>query len=177
MPLPHRIGLGGRMGSGKTSAARLINAQHGHLVLSFAFELRRMLAPAYGAIDKASMYEINGQTITGRELLQHAGKALRALDSEILLRAMTNAIGTYPETMPIVVDDVRMEAEAQHLRSLGFEIYILESDSATRQSRVGAGWAGHDDETEVIAFEAPRIITSGILPEEVIRIIAEERRP
>ena len=110
------------------------------------------------------------------ELLQVSGRLLRSLDSEIFLRAMLRGIAIYPETTPIVVDDVRMPQEADFLRQHGFEIYILEADSATRENRVGGGWAGLDDETEAISFEAPRINTSGIAPEEVIRIIAEERR-
>jgi hypothetical protein len=164
------------MGSGKTSAANVLWYEHGYIKLAFGDELRRMLAPSYGIIDKGDVYTINGRDMNGRELLQMSARVLRSLDTDIFLRAMSRTLKIYPDRMPIVVDDVRMPAEADYLREQGFELYILEADSATRQSRLGVAWGDDGDETEAILIEAPRISTVGITPQEVIRVIADERR-
>ena len=68
--IPHRLALAGKMGAGKTSVAELLMRRHGYVRLAFADQLRTMLEPAYGKIDKAGIYATFNGIISGRELLQ-----------------------------------------------------------------------------------------------------------
>lgn len=168
--LPSRLAIAGRMGSGKTSIARLLMAEHGFVRLAFADELRSMLEPAYGKLDKASSYPLERRVVSGRELLQAHGAALRSVDPYVLIRAIARRAEELPGCR-LVIDDVRMPAEAEWLRSTGWFLIQLDADPSARQRRVGAAWSGEDDATEVLGFEAPRIDTTAIEPRSVLRRI------
>ena len=168
--LPLRLAIAGRMGSGKTSIARLLMAEHGFVRLAFADELRAMLEPAYGKLDKAASYSLQRGELSGRELLQIYGAALRSIDPQVLIRA----VGRRAEELPgcrLVIDDVRMPAEAEWLRSNGWFLIQLDADPSARRRRVGDAWSGEDDATEVLGFEAPLIDTTALEPRGVLRMI------
>lgn len=168
--LPRFLAIAGRMGSGKTSIARLLMAEHGFVRLAFADELRAMLEPAYGKIEKAASYPLERRVFLGRELLQEHGAALRSVDPFVLIRAMARRVEEL-QGCRLVIDDVRMPAEAEWLRSTGWFLIQLDADPSARRRRVGDAWSGEDDATEVLGFEAPLVDTTALEPRGVLRMI------
>lgn len=169
--IPHRLALAGKMGAGKSSVADLLVRRHGYVRLAFADELRAMLQPAYGKIEKASIYSTFNGIITGRELLQQSGAALRSVDEAILLRAIARRIGELTPKMPIVIDDVRLPVEAEFVRDLGFTVVRLECDAETRKRRAGATWSERPDVTEEVEFSALTVNTAHLDPHGVVGLI------
>jgi len=172
--MPRRIGLAGRMGVGKSSVARRLTVDHGYVCLGFAQELRAMLKPAYGVVDKADTFNLNGVNVTGRELLQSAGAALRKVDDRVFLKAMARRLDELPARIPVVVDDVRMEAEADWLRLMGFTVVELTASEQVRKHRVGATWFGLEDITEQVNLPSIRQVGTDLLdPSGVVRVLAD----
>jgi len=169
--IPHRLALAGKMGAGKTSVAELLMRRHGYVRLAFADQLRTMLEPAYGKIDKASIYATFNGIISGRELLQQSGAALRTVDEAIFLRAIARRIAELTPKMPIVIDDVRLPVEAEFVRDLGFTVVRLECDAETRKRRCGATWSDAPDVTEEMEFRAMSVDTARLDPHGIVSFI------
>ena len=169
--IPRRLALAGKMGAGKTSVADLLMRRHGYVRLAFANELRSMLEPAYGKIDKASIYATFNGIISGRELLQQSGAALRSVDEAIFLRAISRRIAELSPMMPIVIDDVRLPVEAEFVRDLGFTVVRLECDAETRKRRCGATWSEKPDVTEEVEFRAMSVDTARLDPHGIVGLI------
>ena len=169
--IPRRLALAGKMGAGKTSVAELLMRRHGYVRLAFADQLRAMLEPAYGKIDKASIYATFNGIISGRQLLQQSGAALRSMDEAILLRSLARRIAELSPRMPIVIDDVRLPVEAEFVRDLGFTVVRLECDAETRKHRTGATWSEIPDVTEEVEFPALTVNTAHLDPHGVVGLI------
>lgn len=183
LDLPMRIALAGEMGTGKSATAAVLR-DLGYQQLAFADILREVLKPIYGEIDKGDLYFVhqgdgteNGPTLSGRELLQQMGAAMRTVDSGVFLRAMSRRLHELGMTR-IVVDDCRFPAEARMLAERNFRVYKLQCPSPIRRDRVGKAWTGEGDITElaISQIEAPTINTATIDPEGVVKIIAERNR-
>jgi adenylate kinase family enzyme len=159
------------MGAGKSTVADMLVRRHGYVRLAFADQLRAMLEPSYGKIDKASIYATFNGIISGRQLLQQSGAALRTVDEAILLRAIARRIAELGPKMPIVIDDVRLPVEAEFVKDLGFTVVLLECDEETRKRRAGATWSEIPDVTEEVEISALTVNTAHLDPNGVVGLI------
>jgi dephospho-CoA kinase len=181
--LPRRIALGGLMGSGKTTTAGLL-VEQGYTPLAFADEIRRWLEPAHGTIEKGTFYPITDARgepgfMTGRELLQRYGAAARAIDLDIIIRAMRATIDDLDRRNAdarLVIHDLRTPREAEMLKVAGFEVVILQAPETTRKERTGNAWSDRYDLTESPLVGYPSIRTDARTPVQVLDDIAAALR-
>ena len=119
---PLRIAFTGKMATGKSTAARLLQTSHaGTEILSLGAAVKEIARNTFGMKEK------------DRRLLQiigNTGRALHPMTWVNLLLAKVKAWGSY------VVDDVRFEDEAKALREHGFVVVKLEASDATRVQRI-----------------------------------------
>jgi hypothetical protein len=134
------IGFAGPAGVGKSAAAAIL-AMRGYKVMSFADPLRALamdLHPEWGWVDltgpgkdrrppAAERMMGRGPGLSPRETLRVLGDHLRALSPGLLVETLRARIETARADgleRLIVVDDVRMPAEADLLRGLGSLIHL-----------------------------------------------------
>lgn len=110
----------GKAGTGKSTLAKMLSEHHGYEVTSIAQPIREIARMAYGKFDKSMRYPQQtlglSRLVSGRELLQEIGAALREMDSLFwmrvwLLRTRHGAEDGVLEPSTFVVDDVRLDAE------------------------------------------------------------------
>jgi len=181
--LPKRIAFAGEMGAGKSASASVLQ-DIGYFRLAFADVLRECLSPIYGLIDKRETYFVHqgdgtetGPVLTGRELLQQMGTAMRAVDSNIFMRAIARRVYEMGNVQ-MVIDDVRFPAEARFLEEHGFKVFKLVCPSPIRRERVGKSWIGNGDISEMAVSQivAPELNTAAMLPMQVVQEIAARSR-
>ena len=131
------IGLSGKAGSGKTTAATFLNKTHRYARLKFADPMKDM-ARALGLCDEhleGNLKEKPCELLGGkspRYLLQTLGTewGRNLMDQDFWVRIWTRkAIGLLSDHGKLVVDDVRYQNEANAVRALGGVIIRLESFS------------------------------------------------
>jgi hypothetical protein len=171
------------MGAGKSATASILQDM-GYQRLAFADILREVLSPIYGALAKDENYFVHsadgtetGPLKQGREILQEMGAAMRSVDSGVFVRAMARKLYELGATR-VVVDDVRFPNEANVLVDKGFQVFKLVCPSPIRRERVGKGWIGENDisELSVRTITAPEINTANIKPLQVAEEIAKWNR-
>ena len=110
----------GKAGTGKTTLSQMLSEHHGFEVTSIAAPIREIAVMAYGKFDKAMKYPQQtlglSRLLTGRELLQEIGAALREMDSLFWMRVWLRRTKQGAEdgvvgSTQFVVDDVRLDAE------------------------------------------------------------------
>jgi hypothetical protein len=121
------LAIVGGFAAGKTTLSEGL-VQQGYTRVSFARYLKDIAATVYGdgmPIEKAGMYpvvDLSGASlmISGRQLLQQLGQAVKAMDRDFWIKSLLNEIGygVYGEG-PYVTDDCRFPYEAQALASFG----------------------------------------------------------
>ena len=116
----------GKSGTGKTTLSQMLSEHHGYQVTSIAAPIREIAVMAYGKFDKAMKYPQQtlglSRLISGRELLQDIGAALREMDSLFWMRIWLQRTKHGAEdgvlgSMLFVVDDVRLDAERAFIRA------------------------------------------------------------
>jgi len=110
----------GKAGTGKSTLSKMLSEHHGYEVTSIAAPIREIAVMAYGKFDKAMKYPQQtlglSRLVSGRELLQEIGAALREMDSLFWMRVWLRQTkqgaedGIVGSTL-FVVDDVRLDAE------------------------------------------------------------------
>ena len=114
------VALIGKSGAGKTTIAQMLSEHHGYTKTSIAGPIRDIARMAYGRFDKGMRYpqQTLGLTtfVSGRELLQNIGAALREMDSLFWCRAWWTERISSPEEL-WVVDDVRLDAERRFIEA------------------------------------------------------------
>lgn len=157
--LPLRIAFIGRMGDGKTTAAKYLVDRYDFTKYSFADKLKSICAEMYP--DKFA----NGAK--PRELLQFIGTdAFRRFDKEVWVNYLVRKIKTEGKRR-VVVDDCRFENEAQALRELGFYIVRLENTSGGRYAAgiTRPGVQQHSSELELEKIHPDKVVRSNSLME------------
>jgi hypothetical protein len=116
----------GKAGTGKTTLSQMLSEHHGFEVTSIAAPIREIAVMAYGKFDKSMRYPQQtlglSRLLTGRELLQEIGAALREMDSLFwmrvwLLRTKRGADDGTLDPITFVVDDLRLDAERAFIRA------------------------------------------------------------
>ena len=131
------IGLIGKLGSGKTTAAKHIAAEYGYNRYSLAAPMREIVRIVYPHMDKKDPRY--------RQLMQKLGTDwFRSYDEDVWVNVLL--FRTSLETHPVVVDDVRFVNEARTLLEKGWLlIYIDASDEVRKQRCIERD--GHWDES------------------------------
>ena len=120
------IGIAGKSGHGKDTAANLLVTRHGYTRIAYADALRHMLELGLG-IEQRWLTTDKNQVIpwlgvTGRHLMQTLGTewGRHLVCEDIWRRALINRIeGLSGVTDRIVISDVRFQNEADWVRSVG----------------------------------------------------------
>jgi len=111
-----RIALTGKMGSGKSTAAKFLE-EYGFRRFSFAAKLKEIAKELFGVEGK------------DRLLLQMLGESLRKIDIDVWARYLIQQIEVYCAVgmgkCRVVVDDLRYLNEARILRAHGFVLVRL----------------------------------------------------
>jgi hypothetical protein len=171
----------GRSGTGKTTLSQMLSEHHGFQVTSIASPIREIAVMAYGKFDKGMKYPQQtlglSRLISGRELLQEIGAALREMDSLFWMRiwlqrtkhgAEDGVIGS----MLFVVDDVRLDAERAFIRAWYPDTLFV------RLVRPPAGelqeWQQDITERQAGEMEAELVLdTSALSPLECVQAVLE----
>lgn len=154
--MPRIIGLTGLAGAGKSTAAGMLQQQHGFRLVKFADPLKNMLK-TLGLTHR----EIEGDRkglpckLLGGRSPRYAMQTLgtdwgRSLISDDLWvnvwRARAKEL--LLDGHPVVCDDCRFENEASVIKDLGGEIWNIRRPAATRLGATG-GLPGHASESGV----------------------------
>jgi len=116
--------------SGKSTLAMMLMEKQGYERVGIADEIKHLASKAFPAFDKDDMFTIRTfggeQPISGRELLQEIGGALREVDRDFWLRCFSRKYANGISLgNSMVVDDVRLEREAAYLRHIDPTILIV----------------------------------------------------
>ena len=180
----------GPQGSGKTSIARLLMEERGYIRIGISDPIKEIAQMAYRDLTKSESFKINTwygeRTLTGREMLQDIGSALRDVDQDFWLRIFRQRyFAAVHAGASVVIDDVRLPREAAYLSNIdpACAIVLVTADPATRAARVGGRLIAGYDETETLWAQVQtdyRIDTRDILAEaaasNLLRWIADEWR-
>ena len=177
------VAILGPQGAGKSSIAALFGEHRGYQRHGIADAIKHLANLAYRQLGKDETLTVDrysGLTvITGRELLQDIGAALREVDRKFWLRVWRQ---DYFEIQRlgygVVIDDVRLPEEVDYLRMVDPQIFVvrLTADHEVRARRMGGQLLGSGDITETgwTASEFDLTVdTSDITPEEAYRQITD----
>ena len=150
------IALLGPQGSGKSSLAELLIEHRGYRRHAIADGIRQVVAMAYpngiAKDEELAVTRYSGRaTITGRELLQDVGAALREVDTKYWLRLWQSGYFELVRAgIPVVVDDIRLPAEVEHLRGVEHNLLVarIHAEPDVRRERLGGELRGAHDVTE-----------------------------
>jgi cytidylate kinase len=148
-----RVAISGKMGSGKTTLANVLEGYYGFQRFAFADKLKQVAMDLWGL----SHEEVYGNK-KNRRLLQDLGIKMREIDENVwadyLLREL-NIRDAYASpvqvTSNVVVDDLRFKNEYHKLRENGFIVVRVEADEGVRQKRIGEAFknTGHLSECDL----------------------------
>jgi hypothetical protein len=177
------IGLLGPQGSGKTTIAQLFEEHRGYQRHGIADAIKHVANLAYRNLQKDERFpvdRIGGQEmVTGRELLQDIGAALRKVDTKFWLRVWRQDYFEIERMgYGVVVEDVRLDAEVAYLKLVDPSIFVvrLTASAEVRAARRGGELLGADDITErgwTDAYADLTLDTSNLSPEDAYRVITD----
>lgn len=133
-----RIGLTGKMRSGKDTVADYLAQSHGfHVPLSFGNALKRIAHETFPDVPKEPK---------PRELYQFMN-VMREYDKDVWVKHLAKEVGIISRVpRGIVVTDARQPNEVAWLRDNGFTIVKVEADEVTRIERIKAQGESVDEE-------------------------------
>ena len=119
-----RIGLVGKMGSGKTTATDYLRTRYECAELAFATPIREFARYIYGETWHTE----------GRRLMQFLARS-REIDPDIFVKPLQREVMAWPDRH-VVVSDIRFENEVNALHWLGFKVFRLEVSDPIRMARL-----------------------------------------
>lgn len=175
------IALIGPAGAGKSTIAKYLHYNYGVARRSIAKEIKATMKRLYDTDDKATLIPVRqiGQLerlVTGREMLQDIGAALRWVDTDVWLKVLARELLTLSETTPVVIDDVRLDSEIAYLKS-HYQTWVVLVSAPLELRTTRSVIAGERDITETnwqhVKFDMS--IDSSVTPAaEAARLIAME---
>jgi hypothetical protein len=138
MNMPLLIGLTGKAGAGKDTAAAGLICQHGYVRIAFADPIRRSLQVMLNLDSSAFEHPVKELPLrdfgkSPRQMMQTLGTewGRQLIHSDIWLMVARESIErTLSVRGRVVVTDVRFENEATMIRSLGGTIWHIDRDAA-----------------------------------------------
>ena len=121
-----RIAFSGKICSGKTTAANIVESMLGceaTTKLSVASRVKELAIDLFGMEQK------------DRKLLQVLGQKMKEIDPEVWVRALVKQVNNCGDKH-IVIDDLRFPTELRALRENGFIIIRLEIDPELQLKRI-----------------------------------------
>ena len=128
--------------SGKSTVAKFLAHEHGYVVVPFAQTLKDMLIPmltalgyksdeAYRLVNVDKQIVVPGAEVSVRHMLRTLGTewGRQCIHPDIWLRCWQESIKPYDL---VVVDDVRFPNEAELVRNLGGEMWMVERPDVPR---------------------------------------------
>ena len=148
------IALLGPQGSGKSTIAALFEEHRGYQRHGIADAIKHVANLAYPGLSKEERFPVRRiggeEMVTGRELLQEIGAALRKVDTKFWLRVWRQDFFEIQRMgYGVVVEDVRLDAEVEYLKLVEPSIFVvrLTASAEVRAARRGGELVGADDIT------------------------------
>jgi len=177
------IALLGPQGSGKSTIASLFEEHRGYQRHGIADAIKHVANLAYPSLSKEERFPVSRiggeEMVTGRELLQEIGAALRKVDKKFWLRVWRqDFLEIQRMGYGVVVEDVRLDAEVAYLKLVEPTIFVirLTASAEVRAARRGGELVGADDITErgwTDAYADLTLDTSNLSPEDAYRVITD----
>lgn len=183
------IAITGRMAAGKTTISDRLVQQHELTRVSFAGRLKEVASSVYGGgltIPKGATFPMTERgglhfEVTGRELLQRLGQVVKDMDRDFWVKWLDADLqmGRYGAG-PFVLDDMRFQFEADHLRRMGWLLVRVEVDDEVRRERYNrlygryptAAEENHESEREVSRIKVDLVVPGdGDVDETVLDIL------
>lgn len=129
------VGLAGKAGSGKSTAATILERELGFTRTAFAYRLKRIVGELYGfTYDQiyGSLKDVIDERygFSPRYILQRFGQGARDADPYVWVRALYNDMQRAGLDNNFVIDDVRYDNEAESIHSWGGFVFEIESHRA-----------------------------------------------
>jgi hypothetical protein len=176
------VALIGPQGAGKTTLAEMLVEFRGYQRHGIADAIKEVTRLAYPTLAKQERFTVSRyfgpQEVSGREVFQEVGAALRSVDNDFWLRVWRR---DYFELIrmgyPVVIDDVRLPREAEYLKMADPDILLVRVHATpeVRAERVGPLLGIHDI-TEQGWLATPfdiQIDTSDKTGEQAFRILVD----
>jgi len=177
------IALLGPQGSGKSTIAALFEEHRGYQRHGIADAIKHVANLAYRKLSKDERFPVSRisgeEMVTGRELLQDIGAALRKVDTKFWLRVWRQDYFEIERMgYGVVVEDVRLDAEVAYLKLVEPTIFVvrLTASAEVRAARRGGELLGADDITErgwTDSRSDLTVDTSNLSPEDAYRVITD----
>ena len=154
-----KIAISGKMGSGKTALAHVLEDQYEFHKFSFADKLKQIVM---------DLWDIPWENVFGknkkesRKLMQDFGKKMREIDENVWINYILREVSARDTLTKeygvksifgdnIVIDDVRYKNEYTALKNAGFIMVRMDANSDIRKQRLGEGFSetGHLSETDL----------------------------
>lgn len=184
------VAIFGRFAVGKTTLARELEDEFGYSRVSMAANMKNIVKEVYGTIDKSDTImarQENGSVreMNIREVLQQFGQNAKDHDRDFWLRWFLNDT-SFMGGIPLVMDDARLQFEADALRNRDWLLVRLEAPVKVRRARYLAAYgryptpaeSAHQTETESDTIKVDLVLDGSESPEtlaeKVMAYIADE---
>jgi len=119
-----KIAFIGKICSGKSYAAKYLQANHDFEILSFGDPVKRYAT------------EIFNLKFKDREIIQDFGQILKNIDTDVWVNHLIRKFNTLDKSKNIVIDDLRFKNEQKALQKLGFIFVYLHIEDKFQLERI-----------------------------------------
>ncbi len=127
-----RIGLSGKMSSGKSLVASYLVKNHGFTELSFAARLKQIVREMFDI-------DVDKKDERARSVLQQFAQHSREIDPLVWVRYIIRRL---PDTGNVVISDVRFGNEFSTLQHIGFTMVRMMMDRPTQEEFIAKTYPG-----------------------------------